>query len=252
MLAREYFPGREAVDQVITIPHWGAARNVAARIVGVVGHVEQYGLDGSARRKPQIYYSFYQLPDDAVAIFRPEVTFVIRTRLSASTIMPGIKMAVYEAGSDQPLYNVQPMRELLSRSVWRRRFPMIVLNAFAVMAALLACIGIYGVISYSVARRARELGIRMTLGADRRDVLRLIIGQGVRLALVGVAIGTAVALILAKTVPSFSRLLYGIGVTDPMTFVSTSVALISTAILASYIPARRAARLDSTIALRAE
>jgi putative ABC transport system permease protein len=129
---------------------------------------------------------------------------------------------------------------------------MIVLNAFAVMAALLACIGIYGVISYSVARRARELGIRMTLGADRRDVLRLIIGQGVRLALVGVAIGTAEALILAKTVPSFSRLLYGIGVTDPLTFVSTSVALISTAILASYIPARRAARLDSTIALRAE
>ena len=252
LLARTYFPDRDAIDQAITIPHWGAARDVSARIVGVVGHVEHYGLNGSVRAKPQIYYSFYQLPDDAVPIFRPAVTLVVRTPLAVSRIMPAIKRAVYEAGSDQPIYNVQTMEELLSRSIWRQRFPMILLNVFAVIALLLACIGIYGVISYSMARRVRELGIRMALGANRRDVLRMIIGQGVRLALIGVAIGTSAALILAQVLQSFSHLLYGIEASDPLTFVGTSFVLMTTAILACYVPARRAARLDPMIALRSE
>jgi predicted permease len=252
LLARAYFPAGDAVGQAITIPHWGAARDVSARIVGVVGHVEQYGLNSSVREKPQIYYSFYQLPDDAVPIFRRQVTMVVRTRLAASTIMPAIKKAVYDAGSDQPIYNVQTMLDLLSRSIWRHRFPMILLNVFAAIALLLACIGIYGVISYSVARRVRELGIRMALGADRREVLRMIIGQGVRLGLIGVAIGTSVALILAKVLSSFSHLLYRVGASDPLTFVGTSFVLIATTILASYVPARRAAQLDPMTALRFE
>src|SRR5207244_12945582 len=112
--------------------------------------------------------------------------------------------------------------ELLSHSFWRQRFPMILLNLFAVIALLLACIGIYGVISYSMARRVRELGIRMALGANRRDVLRMIIGQGVRLALIGVAIGTSAALILVQVLPTFYHLLCGVEATDPLTVNWTS------------------------------
>jgi predicted permease len=252
LLARTYFPHRDALGQIITIPNWGARRNVAARIVGLVGHVEQYGLDGSAREKPQIYYSFYQLPDDAVPWFRDEVSLVVRTPLDASTIMPAIKSAVYQAGSDQPIYNIRSMQALVSESMAGQRFPMVLLSAFAVLALLLASVGIYGVISYSMTQRVRELGIRMALGAVRRDVLRMVIGQGLRLALAGVGIGVAGALILTRVLATFSHLLYGVRAADPLTFLAVSLVLLGTALLACYVPARRAARVDPMIALRHE
>jgi predicted permease len=210
LLERTYFPDRDAVGQSITIPNWGARRNVAARVVGIVGHVEQYGLDGSVTEKPQIYYPFYQLPDEAVPAFRQEVTVVVRTPLDALTIMPAIRSAVYQAGSDQPIYNINTMRALVSESMAGQRFPMILLSAFSILALLLASVGIYGVISYSMEQRVRELGIRMALGAVKRDVLQLVIGQSLRLALAGVAIGVAGALILTRMLASFSHLLYGV------------------------------------------
>ena len=199
LLARTYFPDRDAVGQSLTIPHWGAARNVAARVVGVVGHVEHYGLDGSLGEKPQIYYAFYQLPDEAVPVFRGEVTLAMRTSLDAATVMPAIRNAVYEAGSDQPVYNIRTMQELVSGSMGRQRFPMLLLVAFAVLALLLACVGIYGVISYSVTERVREIGIRMALGAEKRDVLRMMVGQGLRLAVAGVAIGCSSSIVFRPT-----------------------------------------------------
>jgi predicted permease len=250
LLARTYFPGRDAVGQSLTIPHWGAARNVAARVVGVVGHVEQYGLDGSLGEKPQIYYAFYQLPDEVVPVFRGDVTLAVRTPLDAATVMDAIRNAVYLAGSGQPVYNIRTMQELVSGSMGRQRFPMLLLVAFAVLALLLACVGIYGVISYSVTERVREIGIRMALGAEKRDVLRMVVGQGLRLAVTGVAIGAVAALILAPLLSSFSHLLYGVRATDPLMLVAVSVGLLGAALLACYIPARRAARLDPMIALR--
>jgi predicted permease len=252
LLARTYFPDRDAVGQSITIPHWGAARAVAARVVGVVGHVEQYGLDGSAGEQPQIYYSFYQLPDEVVPVFREEVALAVRTRVELAAVMPAIKNAVYEAGSDQPVYNIRTMNDLVSGSMARQRFPMILLGTFAVLALVLATVGIYGVISYSTARRVPEIGIRMALGAAKWDVLRMLVGQGLRLALAGVAIGAVAALMLTRVLASFSRLLYGVGAGDPWTFVSVSLFLIIAAVLACYIPARRAARVDPMIALRHE
>jgi predicted permease len=250
LLARTYFPGREALGQTITIPHWGKAGAVAVRIVGVVGHVEQYGIDGSGGETPQIYYCFYQLPDEGVPIFRDEVTFAVRTPLNSAAVLPAIKSAVYGASGDQPVYNVRTMRDLVSGSMARQRFPMILLVAFAVLALLLATIGIYGVISYSTAQRVPEIGIRMALGAAKWDVLQMLIGQGLRLALIGVAIGAAAAFILTRVLTSFSHLLYGVRTADPLTFAAVSLCLVIAALCACYIPARRAAQLDPITALR--
>ena len=250
LLAQRFFPGKNVVDQTLTIPHWGAAKNIAARIVGVVGHVKHYGLDGTMGEKPQIYYSFYQLPDDVLPVFRSEVTVAVRARLNLAGVMPAIKNAVRQAGSDQPVYNVRTMRELVSGSMARQRFPMLLLVAFATLALLLAWVGIFGVISYSTARRVNEIGIRVALGAVKWDVLRLVLGRGLRLAVTGVAIGTAVSIALAKSVSSFSNLLYGVRPSDPGILAAVSILLIVAAALASYIPARRAASLDPTAALR--
>ncbi len=252
LLARTYFPGRNAVGQSITIPHWGAAHAVPARIVGVVGHIEQYTLDGSAGEKPQIYYSFYQLPDEAVPLFRGDLAFVVRTPLDSAAAMHDIKNEVYGAGGGQPVYHVRTMRDLVSGSMARQRFPMILLGTFAVLALLLACVGIYGVISYSTSRRVAEIGIRMALGAAKRDVLRMLVGQGLRLALAGVAIGAAAASILTRALSSFSHLLYGVRANDPLTFLAVSLCLTMAALPACYIPAHRAAQVDPTIALRHE
>jgi putative ABC transport system permease protein len=132
------------------------------------------------------------------------------------------------------------------------RFPMILLGAFAALALLLASVGIYGVISYSVTQRVHEIGIRVALGAGSRSIFRLVMGQGLRLALVGLAIGAVAALILARVLASFSHLLYGVGASDPVTFVVVSLALTGVALLACYLPARRATRVDPMIALRDE
>jgi predicted permease len=252
LLARRFFPGQNPVGHTITIPHWGEARNIAARIVGVVGHVEHYGLDASVGEKPQLYYSFYQLPDEAVPVFRSEVAVAVRTPLKLASVMPAIRNAVRQAGSDQPVYNVRTMLDLVSGSMERQRFPMILLVAFAALALLLAWVGIYGVISYSTARRANEIGIRIALGAVKCDVLRLVVGRGLRLAVIGVAIGTGASLLLAKVVSSFSNLLYGVRASDPTILAAVSILLILAAGVACYIPARRAANLDPTVALRRE
>jgi predicted permease len=252
LLAHRYFPDSEAVGRSLTIPHWGALRNVQARIVGVAGHVEQYGLDGSLGEKPQIYYSFYQLPDELVPLFRGEVTLAVRTFSLPDAMMPTIRNAVYQAGADQPVYNIHSMQDLVSESMGRQRFPMLLLAAFAGLALLLAFVGIYGVVSYSTSRRVQEIGIRMALGAARWDVLQIILGQGFRLALLGVAAGVVATLILTRVLSSFTRLLFEVRANDSSTLISVGLLLIGAALLACYIPARRAARLDPTEALRLE
>jgi predicted permease len=252
LLASTYFPNRDAVGRTITVPHWGAGRNVALRVVGVVGHVKHYGLDASVVEKPEIYYSFYQLPDDVVPVFRGEVTMAVRTPLDGSALMPALKDAVYKAGSDQPIYNVHTMQELVSGSMASQRLAMILLSVFASLALLLATVGIYGVISYSMTQRVREIGIRMALGAEKWDVLRAVVGQGLRLALAGVAVGASAVLILTRVLGTFSRLLFGVQPGDPLTFLGVSLVLLSATVLACAIPARRAARVDPMAALRCE
>jgi putative ABC transport system permease protein len=202
--------------------------------------------------KPQIYFSFYQLPDEAMRVFRSEIAVVVRAQSSAASVMTAIRNAVHEAVGNQPIYNAGTMPELISRSMGRQRFPMLLLVAFAVLALVLACVGIFGVISYSTARRVNEIGIRMALGATRRNILRMVAGEGLRLAIAGVVIGVAATLVLNKVVSRFSKLLYGIRAGDPLTLLTVSAMLIGAALLATYIPARRAASLEPTDSLRQE
>lgn len=249
LMARTSFPDQDPIGRTITIPHWGEAR-----IVGVVGHVEHMRLDGSAALfdKPQIYGSFFQLADEWVPAFRESLRIAVRTPLDSAAAMKAIESVVYGTGNDQPVYNIHTMHELAAGSMAGQRFPMLLLVAFAVLALVLATIGIYGVISYSTAQRVPEIGVRMALGAAKWDILRMLTGQGLRLALAGVAIGIMAAMALTRVLASFSRLLYGVRPSDPLTLAGVSFFLIAAALIACWIPARRAARIDPMIALRQE
>jgi predicted permease len=250
VLARTYFPSSDPVGQTMSA---GFSTVGPCRIVGVVGHVNEWKLDEpSTYPRNQAYFPLYQDPDQWVRLEFPYTTWIVRTPLNVATVIPAIKKVVYEAGSDQPVYAVQTMQQIVSDSMSSQRFPMVLLGAFAGLALLLASVGIYGVISYSVTQRIHEIGIRVALGAQQLDVQRLVIGQGLRLALGGVAIGVAAALILTRLLSSFSHLLYGVGTSDPVTFVTVSLVLTGAAILACYIPARRAMRVDPMVALHYE
>lgn len=248
VLASAYFPNSDPVGKTIMIPHWGAAR-----VAGVVQHVRHWGMDDSnLYTQNQIYASFYQLADAFVPVFLRDISVIVRTPLDIPEIMPSLRAAVYGAGSAQPVYAVRKMQQLVSESMTSQRFPMMLLGAFAALALLLTTLGIYGVISYSMSQRVREMGIRMALGAEKRDVLRMVIGQGVRLAAAGVAIGGVAALVLTRVLSSFSHLLYGVRASDPLTFLGVSLVLLSAAVLACYVPARHAAKVDPMVALRYE
>jgi predicted permease len=253
VLASTYFPGQDPLGQTITFgwtPPWGPCR-----IVGVVGHVRHWGLGNeSSYTQAQAYYPLYQIPDQWVTGSEgfPTTTIIVRTPLPAAAVIPAIKNVLYGIGKDQPIYNVESMQEIASESMSAQRFPMNLLGAFAALALLLASVGIYGVISYSVTQRAHEIGIRMALGAEKQKIFRMVIGQGLRLSLTGLAIGAVAALVLTRLLSSFSQLLYGVGASDPVTFASVAAALTGVAVLACYIPARRATRVDPMVALRHE
>jgi len=247
-LARGYFPDKDPVGQTMMIPHWGSVR-----VVGVVGHVNHWDLaDTSRYTQNQIYAPYYQLQDRWVPVFYGDMRMAVRTPLDLAAVLPAIKAAVLAMGSDQTVYDVQSMQVVASTSMSKQRLPMILLGAFAGLALLLASIGIYGVISYSIARRIHEIGIRMALGAERSDVRWLVIGQGLRLVLAGIAIGAVVTLVLAHLLSSFSSLLYGVGASDPATLGAVSLLLAVVAVVACYVPARRAMSVDPMVALRYE
>ena len=253
VLADTYFHGKDALGQSITFgwtPPWGPCR-----IVGVVGHVRHWGLgDESSQVQAQAYFPLYQIPDNWVTASQgfKTTTILVRTGLSAATIIPAIRNVVYGIGRDQPIYDIQTMQQIASESMSSQRFPMILLGAFAALALLLASVGIYGVISYSVTQRVHEIGIRMALGAQKRSIFGMVIGQGLRLALAGLIIGAIAALILTRVLSSFSRLLYGVRASDPPTLIIVSLLLSGIAIWACYIPARRATKVDPMVALRYE
>jgi putative ABC transport system permease protein len=241
---RRYWPDEDPIGKRFTFgPPDGVTdttQNEWIEVVGVVGHTAHEGLDADARL--QLYLSYRQMP-------LPFMTVAVRTRGHPDRYVNLVRQAVRSVDPDQPISGVANMDELLSRSVGQRRLSMMLLSLFSGIALVLASIGIYGVMSYSVTQRARELGVRIALGADRSDVLRLVLRQGMGLALLGIGIGLAAALGLTRLIESQ---LYGIAATDPATFALVAAVLAATALLANLIPAVRAMRMDPAVVLREE
>jgi putative ABC transport system permease protein len=238
-LVRGFWPGRDPIGQHIMM---GAPRPGAAwlTIVGVAGDVRNTALD--AAPIPQIYVTRLQQPVRTM-------TLVLETGPGSDDAISGVRRILHSLDPKRPLYAVFTMDEILSKSVATQRYNAALLSLFALLAATLAAVGIYGVVSYSVNRQTHEIGIRMALGAQKSDVLRMVVGQGLKLTLAGVAIGVAGALALTRFV---SSLLYGVKPIDALTFTGVSVLLTAVALLACYIPARRAAKVDPMVALRHE
>ena len=209
-------------------------------IVGVVGHAAHEGLDAD----PRIQY--YLPASQAGGRF---MSVAVSTKGDPHGVIAGVRNVVHRVDAGLPIANISTMEQLVDRSVGQRKLSMILLGVFSGIALLLASIGIYGVMSYAVAQRTNEIGIRLALGAQTRDVLSLIIGQGLRLVLVGLAIGLLGAFALMRVI---SGLLFGVTAKDPMTFIVVSVVLAVIALLACYVPARRATRVDPLEALRYE
>jgi predicted permease len=248
VLAETFFPGQNPVGQTLTVGHWGAAR-----VVGVVGHVRHWGLDDPGTYNPrQIYIPVYQLPDSMVTDFFRSLTILVRTKLPPAAVMPAIRDVVYASSPDQPIYGIKAIDEVVSESMESRSLPIVLLGTFAVLALLLASIGIYGVVSYSVMRRTPEIGIRMALGANRGQIFRLIVNQAIWMAGAGLGIGVFASIALVRLLPSFSHLLYGVGQNDPFTLLGVSAVLLIAAVVACYVPARRAMRIDPMDCLRTE
>jgi predicted permease len=247
VFARNYFANQDPVGQHIHI----AGFDVEAEIVGVVGHIRQWGPgnDPQSAIEAQFYYPFMQLPPKLMRLAADGVAVVLRTHEDPDAIMGVVRRDVSEFDPGAVVYAVETMNEVLSNSMAARRLTMILLAAFAALALALSCVGIYGVISYLVGERTREIGVRMALGAQRSDVLRLILGQGAGMALLGVLPGIFLALGLTRLM---SSQLFGITPHDPLTFAGVALVLVIVALVACYLPARRAARVDPMVALRNE
>ncbi|MBV9886357.1 MAG: ABC transporter permease [Acidobacteria bacterium] len=219
-------------------------------IVGVVGHVKQFGLDedsAHSRTQAQLYASALQLPDDLTKAWVPLTGYMVRTHTPSNTFAASISDAIRKFNSKAVLFRAVTMDDVIARSLASRRFVMILLAVFAALALVLSSIGIYGVISYVVGQRTHEIGLRMALGARRGDVLRLVLANGVKMALTGIAVGIAAAIALTRL---FETLIYGISATDPLTFSGVACILLLVAAAACLVPALRATRVDPIVALR--
>ena len=246
VFARTYFPHSNPLDHTLTV---GFEPFGPCRIIGVVGHVRHWGLGTTKGTQNQAYFSLYQDPDKWVNANYAGTTIVVRTPLDVSTVIPAIKAAADESGQEQPVYDLKEMRDIVSDSMSSERFPMTLLMAFAALALILASVGTYGVMSYSVTQHVREIGIRMALGAQPWFILRTVLSQGARMTLVGIAIGVVASLGLNRLTATE---LYGVTASDPVTFFTVSLVLTGVGLLACYVPARRAMRVDPMVILKHE
>ena len=247
VFAHKYFSQEDPIGKRIHLAGFG----VQAEIVGVAGHVKQWGLDTDAPSaiEAQFYYPFMQLPEKLMPLDAPVVAVILRTKGDPAAVMGRVRRAVKELDPRNVIYNVETLEEVVSNSFAVRRLSMIFLSVFAALALTLACVGIYGVIAYLVSQRIRDIGVRMALGAQRADILRLVVGRGMNMALAGIAIGILGALGLTRLM---AHQLFGVSSHDPLTFASVSALLVVVAVTACYIPTRRALKVDPIIALRYE
>jgi predicted permease len=224
---------------------------VWAEIVGVVGHVNQWGLDSdaSASIQAQCYLQMAQVPDRFVPIVSNHLGVVLRSEGPPMSQATSIRRSLQQVNGQMVMFDEQTMENVISTSLAARRFSMALLGIFSGLALVMACVGIYGVIAYLVGQRTHEIGVRMALGADRWDVLRMIVGAGARMAAIGVTIGLIAAFVLTRVM---ENMLFGISAHDPLTFLAVAFLLIVIAVAATYIPAWRAAKVNPTVALHYE
>jgi len=250
-MAKKYWPKEDPIGQRITIGKGlGPEFNDPTRqIVGIVGDVRENGLDSDP--PPVMYVPFGQIPDGFMGLLNGVLptTWLIRTTPQPLTLVNAVRQEFLNTDSNLPIAKVRTMEQVISGAIARQNFQMILLVVFASVALLLAALGIYGVMSYVVEQRTHEIGIRLSLGAGRNDMLRLVVGQGMRLAAIGVACGLAAAFGLTRLL---EKLLYGVKSNDPLTYVIVALVLTSAAFLATFVPARRATKIDPVIALRYE
>jgi putative ABC transport system permease protein len=239
-LARQYWPGEDPLGK--QLPRGACPKDAPATVVGLVADSKQDSVE--SQPEAELYEPYAQHP---FASFL--VTFAIRTASNPLDVAAAVRRAVRQVDSDQPVIQMRTMEEVVSESIWRQHVCASMLGIFAAIALVLSAVGIFGVLSYSVSRRTHEIGVRAALGATRGDILRLVVGEGLLLTLIGVAGGVIAALGLTRLLAS---LLYGVKPTDPATFGGVALLLILVALLACYLPARRATQVDPMVALRYE
>jgi len=247
VFARTYFPNQDPIGRRVNLTQF----NVQAQIVGVVGHVRQWGpaADSESAIEAQFFYPFMQLPEKLMPMVANGVAVVVRAQGDPTAIMGAVRNALKEHDPREVIYNLQTMQDVWSSSLAARTLTMVLLEIFASIALVVACVGIYGVISYLVGQRTQEIGVRMALGAQRGDILSLILRQGARMTMMGAAIGIAASLALTRLMTSE---LFGVTAHDPLTFSGVTLLLMFVALGACYMPARRAMRVDPISALRRE
>jgi len=247
VLAHKMFGNENPLGQTLNVQIIGKCE-----IVGVAGHVKHWGIgaDDTETVREQIYLPFSHIPAPFMKVLASVgESLSIRSSLPPAQVMETVKGIVRGAGGAQPVYSLQTMEEVAAEQTARHRFLAIVLGLFAVIALVLAGIGLYGVMAYSVSQRVREFGIRLALGASARQIIDQVLRQGIRLVLIGIAAGVVVAGLATRFLES---LLFRVTATDPLTFAAVAVLLAAVALLACLVPALRAVRIEPTVALRQE
>jgi putative ABC transport system permease protein len=240
--AKQYFPNEDPIGKTIKLG-WGRGPGkprAGGEVVGIVGDIKAEGLDEP--NPPQIYMPLRQWPVSFM-------TVVLKTSVPPTSLTEAARAQVAAIDPNLPLSNIGTLDAIVAKSISQQRFYMTLLSVFAAVALVLAAIGIFGVLSYAVSQRTREIGIRMALGAQERTVIGLVVRQAMALVAAGVVAGTLLALYLSQTM---TKMLFSVRPTDPTTFVSVAAVLAGVALLASYLPARRATRVDPIVALRSE
>jgi putative ABC transport system permease protein len=242
-MARQYWPGENAVGKRFTLGDPGEQAPWLT-IVGVAGDVRQMGVDEPV--KAEMYFPYQQVKDRQ--FFAPR-DLAIRTAADSLSMIAAVSREIHQVDADQPISNIRTMDEVLGEETATRRLGMTLLTIFAGLALLLSALGIYGVLAYFVVQHTQEIGVRLALGAPRRNILGLVLKKGMVLALVGVAIGLGAAFALTRLMAS---LVYGVSTTDPLTYAAITLLLTVVALLACYLPARRATSVDPMVALTYE